>query len=202
MKNKKDIIIEKAKMLFGKYGYGKTSLNDIANSTKFGIGTIYYYFSSKEEIFAEIFKQTHDLFLDNVNEIYHSNASIIDKLVEIFTFPSKFLDTINLNIFTEINEFPQQIMHDCFALKNNIVERVKTITLDLLDQGQESGEIRSDIDCHNFAKILFYLFRYVKPVEYLDCLISHVEFLSQNKKIIHGFFTNHLKKVEYNQNLI
>ncbi len=51
---KKNLIAEAAKSLFVKYGYSKTSLDDIAKEAHIGKGTIYYYFESKEDIFFTI----------------------------------------------------------------------------------------------------------------------------------------------------
>lgn len=53
-KDKRELITKIAKTFFQRYGYGKTSLDDIAREAFIGKGTIYYYFESKEEIFFHI----------------------------------------------------------------------------------------------------------------------------------------------------
>ena len=56
--NKKDLIREKildtAQEVFTKYGFGKTTMEDIAREMGKGKSTIYYYFTSKEEIFRAV----------------------------------------------------------------------------------------------------------------------------------------------------
>jgi AcrR family transcriptional regulator len=47
-------IIEKASEIFRRYGYKKTTMDDIAKSLKKGKSSLYYYFSSKDEIYKAV----------------------------------------------------------------------------------------------------------------------------------------------------
>ena len=47
-------ILEVAAMLFEKYGFHKTSMDEIARTAKKAKGSLYYHFSSKEELFTEV----------------------------------------------------------------------------------------------------------------------------------------------------
>jgi len=51
--NKKDQnrenILKIAREIFSKYGYKKTTLDDIANAVRKGKSSLYYYFKSKED---------------------------------------------------------------------------------------------------------------------------------------------------------
>lgn len=56
-------ILVSSKELLTKYGYGKTTIEDIARNMGKAKSTIYYYFSGKEDIFsAVIYKDLNDLF--------------------------------------------------------------------------------------------------------------------------------------------
>lgn len=61
--NRKVTIIKQSKELFEKFGYQKTTLTDIAKSIGHVKSAIYYYFSGKEEIFAELVKTEAESFL-------------------------------------------------------------------------------------------------------------------------------------------
>jgi AcrR family transcriptional regulator len=56
MEENKGVIISKSKELFERFGYQKTTLTDIAKSVGKVKTAIYYYFSGKEEIFAQLVK--------------------------------------------------------------------------------------------------------------------------------------------------
>lgn len=53
----KDSIISTASKVFGRYGYKKTTLDDITSYLNIGKTAIYYYFKNKEEIFREVIKK-------------------------------------------------------------------------------------------------------------------------------------------------
>lgn len=51
-------LLETSSQVFSKYGYKKTTMDDIAEAVKKGKSSIYYYFKSKEEIFeAVVYKE-------------------------------------------------------------------------------------------------------------------------------------------------
>jgi len=47
-------IITTAGEIFSRYGFKKTTMDEIANGLKMGKSSIYYYFASKEEIFEAV----------------------------------------------------------------------------------------------------------------------------------------------------
>jgi len=47
-------ILRAAKTLFGRYGFRKTSLADVAGEARMGKSSIYYYFPSKEDLFRAV----------------------------------------------------------------------------------------------------------------------------------------------------
>jgi len=53
----RDAIIQIARNIFGKYGFQKTSMNQIANANRKGKSSLYYYFNSKEEVFKAVLEQ-------------------------------------------------------------------------------------------------------------------------------------------------
>ena len=54
---RKKNIIKGALKVFQEVGIEKTTMDEIANESGFGKATLYYYFSSKDEVFIEIMEQ-------------------------------------------------------------------------------------------------------------------------------------------------
>ena len=54
---RKQTIIKGALSVFNKLGIEKTTMDQIAHGSGFGKATLYYYFSSKDEVFIEIMEQ-------------------------------------------------------------------------------------------------------------------------------------------------
>ena len=63
---KRKEIIDAAMNLFSKNGYDKTSISQIATVMHIDRATLYYYFSSKDEIYQEI---STNIAIKNVTEI-------------------------------------------------------------------------------------------------------------------------------------
>ena len=54
---RKQAIVQGALKVFNNSGIEKTTMDEIASESGFGKATLYYYFSSKEEVFIEIMEQ-------------------------------------------------------------------------------------------------------------------------------------------------
>ncbi len=71
----KESIVKSAKELFRKYGYHKTSVNEIAKKARVAKATIYKYFESKEQILDAILMDYLNVNLREIlsNKAQHSN---------------------------------------------------------------------------------------------------------------------------------
>jgi AcrR family transcriptional regulator len=59
-------IRDKARHIFERYGYRKTTIEDIGKACGFGKAALYHYFTSKEEIFAEVVRAESDSLLSQM----------------------------------------------------------------------------------------------------------------------------------------
>jgi len=73
-------ILDKSKELFERFGYQKTTLTDIAKSVGKVKTAIYYYFSGKEEIFAQLVKQESEEFFTQLQKAVDQQDSPLSKL--------------------------------------------------------------------------------------------------------------------------
>ncbi len=72
----KESIKKAAQDLFRKYGYHKTSVNEIARRAKIAKATIYKYFESKELVLHAILM---DYLKVSINELVHQNSNNVSK---------------------------------------------------------------------------------------------------------------------------
>ena len=59
--NTKNKIVSVATKLFGRFGFHKTSMDEIAKIARKAKGSLYYYFASKEELFKEVNRLAEEL---------------------------------------------------------------------------------------------------------------------------------------------
>ena len=84
--NLKVDILDKSKDLFQRFGYNKTTLTDIAKSVGKVKTAVYYYFSGKEEIFAQLVEKEANSFFIKLRIEVEKAESPIDQL-------EKYVDT-------------------------------------------------------------------------------------------------------------
>jgi AcrR family transcriptional regulator len=70
-------IIESATKYFSKYGFHKTTMNEIAGHVHRAKGVLYYYFRSKEELFNEVLRQELGAVKEALLKIVQSDQDIL-----------------------------------------------------------------------------------------------------------------------------
>src|SRR5690606_38184107 len=117
----KESIKKAAQDLFRKYGYHKTSVNEIAKRAKIAKATIYKYFESKELLLQAILMEYIE---HSVKEIIHNPSENIDEEAYL---SSIILKTSRLS-YTVCNEF---IGWEFIRESANSQEFLKTLSDDL-----------------------------------------------------------------------
>ena len=115
---RKTQILDAAIGVFGRFGFKKTSVDDLAKAAKLSKQCLYLHFTSKEEIFiAAIRKYLSDGLRRVEQELSNANAMLLDRLAgamdawfgrHIETFDSAALDVIDAGDHlspAEINEY-------------------------------------------------------------------------------------------------
>ena len=135
-------ILHVAQEVFTKYGFGKTTMEDIAKEMGKGKSTIYYYFTSKEDIFKAVIEM----------EIGVMKAKIIDGVASRSDAREK------------LKAYVTERMHGLKSLKNlyNVIRTEFTSRLDFVDQtrqqtDQEEINIVSSILNQGVAEGIFHL---------------------------------------------
>lgn len=94
----KESIVKAAKELFRKYGYHKTSVNEIAKKARIAKATIYKYFDSKEQVLDAILMDYLDV---NLHEILSNKVQFASEEEQLKALVMK---TCRLS-YTVCNEF-------------------------------------------------------------------------------------------------
>ena len=76
---RKKVIVSAGK-IFSRYGYKKTTMDEIAKVLKMGKSSIYYYFESKEEIFEAVVRWEANILRNELTAAIKSVDSPMDKM--------------------------------------------------------------------------------------------------------------------------
>lgn len=78
--NMRDNIVDIARQIFSRYGFKKTTVDEIAHAARKGKSSIYYYFKSKEDIFKAVVEKEADILTKEINMAIEKAETPKDKL--------------------------------------------------------------------------------------------------------------------------
>jgi hypothetical protein len=144
----KDKILAVAEKLFSRFGFHKTSMDEIAKIARKAKGSLYYHFASKEELFREVVAKEIYNLENNLSVIVDNNKLsaagkiklYLIKRMEILNSAANYHETIKADFFEHFDFIDDlRIGLDMWEKKN-----IKKIIL----QGVDKGEfvIIEDID--------------------------------------------------------
>lgn len=188
-------ILDAARSLLFSEGLQATSINKIAKRAELGVGTIYFYFASKEEIFAALQEEGIELLHNKIKKRLERVKHPQDRLKTIgrvyFDFSRE-----NKDYFDIINYFlssPGVLFSE--NLKGQIDQRgnrVISLLVSAVEAGIASGDFR-EVDARKFAMMFWaalhglILFKKLKTTmlrgEDYHALVSHsVDYLVNSLK--------------------
>ena len=101
------VILESAEELFGRFGFAKVTMEEIAGRAGLGKATLYYYYSTKEELFQAVVYAQYRQFEERITTTLESDRSVQEKILgyvdERFEF---FAWLLKLQI-TDFNSIPR-----------------------------------------------------------------------------------------------
>ncbi len=132
-------IIDVARLVFAKYGYKKTTMDDIAIGAQKGKSSIYYYFKSKEEIFEAVVETESKLLFDDILKKINQPIPAKEKFrVYVFTRLNKIRELSNFYDVLENNFIgPLEFIED---LQAKYYQREINILQDILSEGVKNRE--------------------------------------------------------------
>lgn len=103
----KETIINVASKLFGRFGFQKTSMDEIAKIARKAKGSLYYHFPSKEELFKEVVaKEMKTLKNELFFIVNHPEFTASDKIVkylskrmELFYHAANYHETLRADFY-------------------------------------------------------------------------------------------------------
>ncbi len=139
MNKTKRKIFETSMKLFAKKGYDATSIEEITATVGVAKGTLYYHFSSKEEIFNFLVEEGMKLLKNSIDIKTSKLDNTIDKLRAIIL--------IQIKIITKYEDFMTIVLSQIWGheqrnimCKDKVIQYIKTIE-DIIAEGIEKDEI-------------------------------------------------------------
>lgn len=139
MNKTKRKIFETSMKLFAQKGYDATSIEEITATVGVAKGTLYYHFSSKEEIFNFLVEEGMKLLKNSIDIKTVKLENAIDKLRAVVL--------IQIKIISKYEDFMTIVLSQIWGheqrnvmCKNKVIEYIKTIE-EIIKEGIQKGEI-------------------------------------------------------------
>ncbi|NRS50778.1 TetR/AcrR family transcriptional regulator [Brevibacillus sp. HB2.2] len=140
--NKIDQIYSAAFQLFSKHGFQKVSVNEIAQNAKVSPATIYNYFGTKEQLYADMLMNWMDKQLEQYERILDSGSSFPEKTKDIMLLESKNLHTLTDELqtapFSELSGLLQRI-------ESEYEQKIRRFFTRFVALGKQEGYIQRDM---------------------------------------------------------
>jgi AcrR family transcriptional regulator len=155
---KRLVLIESAMAVFMRQGFARTRVADIATEADVGKGTVYEYFSSKEELFFAVFERIQETIAEQLRGEVVGAGSAREKLERLFRKGAEI---------TRNQVEKQAVVLDFWAAsRGRMLEQefcdfcvssyafYRSLIAQILKEGQETGELDPQHDPQALAVII------------------------------------------------
>ena len=137
----KELIVSTAAQLFARYGFKKTTLDDISQAVRKGKSSIYYYFENKESIFEAVVEQEVEQLREALRKSMNNTNSPKNKLgLYIITRMRVIKKLANFWSIKTNDEYPGLVFVERMRQKYDM-EEIGYLA-DILEEGMVHGYFR------------------------------------------------------------
>jgi AcrR family transcriptional regulator len=130
----KDQIVEAAGIIFSRYGFKKTTMDDIAFAAGKGKSSLYYYFKNKEEVFEAVANHEALVLKDEINAALAKTETSVNKLRTYITIRMHRF-TAKGNLYTALNDN----FLATFSFIEKIRDKHREFEIDVIDSILKEG---------------------------------------------------------------
>ncbi|GHA63947.1 TetR/AcrR family transcriptional regulator [Pontibacter akesuensis] len=115
---KKELILEAAKSVFGRLGYSKATLDDIAAAIGMKKPSLYYYYKSKELLYIEAFSQEWKSRLSHIKQLAEHEPNPHERLLLYIRSSLRYYQeivsehTISIRVLIETRAMFQELFRE------------------------------------------------------------------------------------------
>ncbi|MDA8174978.1 MAG: TetR/AcrR family transcriptional regulator [Nitrospiraceae bacterium] len=146
-------ILEAAERIFEEEGYSKSTVRKVAAKAGLSVGTIYFYYKDKEELYTALFRRQLESFSEMTEPLRRQEpVAALRGLVDFYLdYAVKKAKLVSM----QIKEYDLEIRK---PLKKAFFDAQKKLIADILERGIKQKVFRQ-MDCRETASALFYCLR-------------------------------------------
>jgi len=147
-------LLDAAEESFRRYGFKKTTIDDITLAAGTGKGSFYLHFKSKQEVYLEIVRRSLERFIAKAAKALRSPAPVPQRMQQLIRLTVEHYgkdDLLHASLFGS-----HLVEGEVSRMAANIQrERMRQLLEQALKAGQNEDAVRRNIDASAVAPILF-----------------------------------------------
>lgn len=148
------VLLEEAKHLFAEHGFDGVSINDIAAAAGVSKATVFHHFGSKQQLYLEVMKTAMSCFEDLAEHLKPERAPIRERLQSFLEAHARYMQEHPNSSRVVLREMLDNHSELTQELAEGTARNQFKLLLRLLEEVQQSGEIRADVDLAALAVMI------------------------------------------------
>ncbi len=151
----RDRLLVAAETKFRRFGYKRTTVEEIASEAGTGKGSVYLHFDSKQDIYMAVVERSLDRFIEDAERALVQPGTAPDRLRALVELTAKHYghdELLHSSLFGETDLVEGEVARMAAERQR---ERIRALLEDVLRTGQAEGTVRADLDPPVAAAILF-----------------------------------------------
>jgi AcrR family transcriptional regulator len=148
-------LIEAAEAQFRRFGYRRTTIDDITGRAGTGKGSLYLHFDSKQALYATVVEASVERFVQRASRLLEGPGTVPERLrslVELTIDHYSHDELLHASLFGGGNLVEGDVSRLAADIQRT---RIRGLLRDLLHLGQAEGTIRLDLEIEAAAHVLF-----------------------------------------------
>ena len=180
--NKKEQILKAAGAVFARYGFSKTTMDDIGELVGIKKNSLYHYFANKEDIFCGIIEMDAEEYFSTLRAALDDEKKASVKLRIYVEITSDFWRE-KVNSYQLVTSMQAEIVQRIARLYEVSISRQKIIIRDILEEGIRNKEF-IDHDFKQLSEDLIDMSSSIEHWEYHRQRMTHYDenYFNENKR--------------------
>ncbi len=180
--NKKEQILKAAGAVFARYGFSKTTMDDIGELVGIKKNSLYHYFANKEDIFCGIIEMDAEEYFSALRAALDEEKKASMKLRIYVELTSDFWRE-KVNSYQLVTSMQAEIVQRIARLYEVSIKRQKIIIRDILEEGIRNKEF-IDHDFKQLSEDLIDMSSSIEHWEYHRQKMTHYDenYFNENKR--------------------
>lgn len=148
-------LIAAAEAQFRRFGYRRTTIEDITADARTGKGSLYLHFDSKQAVYLAVVEASVERFVEKASRLLDGPGTVPARLRELVELTIEHYgqdELLQASLFGNTGLVDGDVSRMAADVQR---ARIRTVLRELLSLGQHEATVRSDIDIDAASSVLF-----------------------------------------------